>query len=133
MPNPTLSRHSRALGVLTTLSLASLVLPGCKDKATDATAQAQAPASAAAPASAKPAPAPAPAAAAAKLVVPSGLAVDFMEFGPRYGRPAVTDAAALPRELPPPSAERRPPRVRIRLANGRDAWTQEASATRVEP
>lgn len=50
MPNPTLSRHSRALGVLTTLSLASLVLPGCKDKATDATAQAQAPARAAAPA-----------------------------------------------------------------------------------
>ena len=49
MPNSTLSRHSRALGVLTTLSLAPLALVGCKDKAPDATAQAQAPTRAVAP------------------------------------------------------------------------------------
>jgi len=48
MPNPTLSRYSRALGVLTTLSLSAFALPGCKDKApdADATARAQDPAKA---------------------------------------------------------------------------------------
>ena len=64
-------------------------------------------------------------------------AVVTADEAPARSADSVLAPLAFPEPLPGGTevdiVERRPPWVRIRLANGRDAWTQESSVTRVEP